>query len=68
MRVIDPKEDSELVRRLATGLVACWAAVPASLRADILREATLSGDPTSKRSQLEQQLEALINKLQKSPA
>jgi hypothetical protein len=68
MRVIDPQEDSELVRRLATGLLACWAAIPASVQADILREATLSFDPASKRVQLEQHLRALIEKLQKSLA
>jgi hypothetical protein len=68
VRVIDPQEDSELVRRLATGLVVCWDAIPAGIQADILREATLSSDPASKRSQLEQQLSAFIKKLQKSLA
>jgi hypothetical protein len=65
MRVIDPQEDPELVRRLATGLVACWDAIPEGIRADILQEATLAFDPASKRVQLEQQLKQLVAKLQK---
>jgi hypothetical protein len=36
MRVVSPKDDQELVRRLLTGLVACWEAIPEGVRADIL--------------------------------
>lgn len=68
MRVIDPQEDQELVRRLATGLVACWDAIPEGIRADILREATLAFDPASKRTQLEQQLKQLVAKLRQAAA
>jgi hypothetical protein len=78
MRVVDPQEDQELVRRLATdqelvrrlatGLVACWDAIPAGVRANILRAATLSFDPASKRVQLEFQLKQLVEKLQKELA
>ena len=68
MRVIDQQEDPELVRRLATGLVARWEYIPAVIRTDILREATLANDPTPKRVQLQEQLRSLIEKLQKSLA
>ena len=36
MRVVSPKDDEELVRRLLTGLVACWEAIAEGVRADIL--------------------------------
>jgi hypothetical protein len=68
MRAIDPQEDSELVRRLATGLAACWDAIPTSVQTDILKEATLASDPASKSTSLEFQLKQLIEKLQKSVA
>lgn len=68
MRVVSPQEDQELVRRLSTGLVACWEAIPEGVRAEILREATLAFDPASKRVGLEFQLKQLVEKLQKELA
>lgn len=68
MRVVSPKDDQELVRRLVTGLVACWEAIPEGVRADILREATLAFDPASKRVGLDHQLKHLVEQLQKELA
>jgi hypothetical protein len=47
MKVIGPDDNLEYVRRLATGLISQWNAIPASVQADILRDSTLAIDPTS---------------------
>ena len=49
MKVIGADDYPDLVRRLTTGLIAQWDAIPESVQASILRDATLAIDPGSPR-------------------
>lgn len=60
MKVIPLGNDPELIRRLATGLVAQWPRLPDEIKSSILREACLATDETSARTSLEQDLRQLI--------
>ena len=61
MKVIGPDDNLEYVRRLATGLISQWNAIPASVQVDILRDSTLAIDPASPgQTGLEQDLKRFI--------
>jgi hypothetical protein len=60
VKVILLGKDSELVRRLATGLISQWPKLPDEIKFSILREACLATDETSARTSLEQDLKQLI--------
>lgn len=64
MKVIPAGTEDELVRRLATGVIAQWAKLPAEAQKAILSEAVLAWDATSKRTGLEQDLKAFISRNQ----
>jgi hypothetical protein len=61
MKVIGPDDILEYVRRLATALISQWNAIPASIQAAILRDATLAIDIASTgQSGLEHDLKGFI--------
>jgi hypothetical protein len=62
VKVIPLGDDSELIRRLATGVIAAWPKLPDELRAEILRAACLATDSASARTSLEQDLKQLIKR------
>jgi hypothetical protein len=67
MKVMGADDNPELVRRLATGLIAQWSAIPADIQAAILKDATLSIDPGSPaQTSLEQTIRQFIKSQQAS--
>ena len=57
-----PSEDECLVRRLGSGVLAAWPALPPEVRETILAEAALAWDREYNVAQLPQKMQALIQR------
>lgn len=57
-----PSEDECLVRRLGSGVLAAWPALPPELQARILEEAAIAWDREYGVAQLPQKLESFIRR------
>jgi hypothetical protein len=67
MKMMGADDNPDLVRRLATGLIAQWEAIPKNVQTAILRDATLAIDPGSpQQTSLEQALRQFIKSRQAS--
>lgn len=67
MKVIEIKpENQEIIRRLATAVVATWDQLSSVVRDEILREACLATDPASKTTGLNEQITLFIRASQEA--
>ena len=68
MRVIieDDLNDQEIIRRLATAVVAQWNRLDQTTKDGLLREACFASDPASKITSLYEQILAFIQKHQEA--
>jgi hypothetical protein len=64
VKVIPLGNDHELIRRLATGVIAEWPKLPAEIKSAILSQACQAMDPASQRTSLVQDLKEFIKRNQ----
>jgi hypothetical protein len=57
-----PSEDETFVRRIGSGVLACWAALPPDIRETILAEAATAWDREYNVRQLPQKLEEFVKR------